>query len=235
LIAFEDPIRDGVSSAVAEARLAGIRVIMVTGDHPETARSVAQAIGLGKALGPKVICGDELSEVLQSQGIEGLRDVSVIARALPSEKLALVQALQEAGEIVAVTGDGVNDVPALQRADVGIAMGERGTKPAREAASIVLMNDNFRTIIRAIGEGKQLLFNLRRSFAYLLMVHIALVASAAWIPLQGSPLLYLPVHIVWLELIIHPTALFAFHQSAGQGVLSAYREGSKSRFFSRRE
>jgi Ca2+-transporting ATPase len=134
----------------------------------------------------------------------------VIARAAPAQKLALVRALQTQGEIVAVTGDGVNDVPALQAADIGIAMGERGTRSAREVASIVLLDDNFRTIEQAIAEGRQLFRNLRLSFQYVLMIHIPLVITAALIPLAGYPLLYLPTHIVWIEMLIHPTALLVF-------------------------
>jgi Ca2+-transporting ATPase len=139
-----------------------------------------------------------------------LLDVHVIARAAPAQKLALVRALQTQGEMVAVTGDGVNDVPALQAADIGIAMGERGTRSAREVASIVLLDDNFRTIEQAIAEGRQLFQNLRLSFQYVLMIHIPLVITAALIPLAGYPLLYLPTHIVWIEMLIHPTALLVF-------------------------
>jgi Ca2+-transporting ATPase len=155
----------------------------------------------------------------------------VIARAIPSQKLELVRDLQAAGEIVAVTGDGVNDVPALQAADIGIAMGGRGTRSAREVAAIVLLDDNFRTIVRAIAEGRQLFRNLQLSFAYLLMVHIPLVLSAAIIPLAGYPLLYLPIHIVWLELIIHPTALLVFQELPTTAELMPVQRHAESRFF----
>jgi Ca2+-transporting ATPase len=152
----------------------------------------------------------------------------VIARAVPAQKLRLVQALQADGQIVAVTGDGVNDVPALQAADIGIAMGERGTRSAREVGAIVLLDDNFRTIVTAIREGQQLFRNLRSSFAYLLMIHIPLVATATLIPLAGYPLLYLPIHIVWLELIIHPTALLAFQELNTNARLNSVRERERA-------
>ena len=133
-----------------------------------------------------------MQAVIDGGDTSTLRHVHVIARAAPAQKLALVRALQARGEIVAVTGDGVNDVPALQAADIGIAMGERGTRSAREVASIVFLDDNFRTIVQAIAEGRQLFRNLQLSFQYILMIHIPLVITAALIPLAGYPLLYLP-------------------------------------------
>ncbi len=211
LLAFEDPVREGVAEAVHTCREAGIHAIMVTGDHPLTARAVAREIGLGGEV-PRVVTGDEMERLAVLGELERLQGIDVIARATPSQKLTLVRGLQGAGEIVAVTGDGVNDVPALQAADVGIAMGERGTRSAREVAAIVLLDDNFRTIIRAIGEGRQLFSNLRTSFQYLLIIHAPFVVSALAIPLLGYPLLYLPVHIIWVEMIIHPAALLVFQE-----------------------
>jgi Ca2+-transporting ATPase len=231
LIACEDPIRDGVGDAVRQATAAGIHVIMITGDHAATARAVAGEVGIGGAA-PRTIEGDRLERELAENG-SGPLELDVIARAVPAQKLRLVQALQQRGEIVAVTGDGVNDVPALQAADIGIAMGERGTRSAREAAAIVLLDDNFRTIVSAIREGQQLFRELRSSFAYLLMIHIPLVATATLIPLAGYPLLYLPIHVVWLELIIHPTALLVFQASSATRRLKPVREHRRaSRFFS---
>ncbi len=229
LLAFEDPVREGVVQAVRACREAGIHTIMVTGDHPLTALAVAREIGLGNGA-PTIIAGDDI-ETRVARGLGAtLRQVDVIARAAPSQKLALVRGLQEAGEIVAVTGDGVNDVPALQAADIGVAMGERGTRSAREVAAIVLLDDNFQTIVRAIGEGRQLFRNLQLAFQYLLAIHIPFVVTAALIPLAGFPLLYLPVHVVWLEMIIHPTALLVFQELPTGERLDGSRR--RARFFS---
>ena len=234
LLAFEDPVRDGVEAAVAACQAAGIHVVIVTGDHPVTAHAIAREIGLSGATAD-VISGEQMQAVIDGGDTATLRRVHVIARAAPAQKLALVRALQARGEIVAVTGDGVNDVPALQAADIGIAMGERGTRSAREVASIVLLDDNFRTIVQAIAEGRQLFRNLQLSFQYILMIHIPLVITAALIPLAGYPLLYLPTHIVWLEMLIHPTALLVFQGlPSPDGFRSVDRRGAVQ-FFSRLE
>ncbi|MCY2958878.1 MAG: cation-transporting P-type ATPase [Planctomycetota bacterium] len=237
LLAFEDPVRPGVREAVGECRDAGIHVIVVTGDHPATAQAIAREIGLASGHGRdggslRVVLGSDLERFL-SGGADGIGQVDVVARAVPAQKLTLVRALQSAGEVVAVTGDGVNDVPALQAADIGIAMGERGTRSAREIASIVLLDDDFGTIVRAVAEGRQLFRNLQISFKYLLMVHVPLVLTAAVIPLAGFPLLYLPVHIVWLELVIHPTAMIVFQELPPPGRLVRERRLRSGAFFAR--
>ncbi|MFY1831426.1 cation-translocating P-type ATPase [Myxococcus fulvus] len=232
VVACEDPIRAGVREAVRECREAGLRTIMVTGDHPETALTVARELGLGGAQ-PVVMTGEALEARLEGAG--ALPAVDVVARALPAQKHALVRALQAHGEVVAATGDGVNDIPALQAADVGICMGERGTRGAREASSIVLLDDDFGTLVRAIAEGRQLFDNLQRCFQYLLLVHIPLVFTAALLPLAGYPLLYLPIHIVWLELIIHPTAMLAFQEAARPGRLGPARGRQVAHVFSSRD
>lgn len=234
LLCFEDPVRAGVRDALQKCRDAGIRVIMVTGDHPTTARAVACEIGLG-AGAPCVVEGDRVSERLAHGDTSVLRGVDVIARAVPAQKLDLVRALQAGGEIVAVTGDGVNDVPALLAADIGIAMGERGTRSAREVAAIVLLDDNFQSIVGAIAEGRQLFTNLQLSFKYLLMIHLPLVLTAMLVPLAGYPLLYLPIHIVWLELIIHPTALLVFQALPSSRRLLPVRRSARLTFFDRGE
>jgi Ca2+-transporting ATPase len=231
LLAFEDPVREGVREAVQSCMDAGIRVIMITGDHPGTAEAIAREVGIGDGR-PNVLVMDDL-ENERGLAPDRLYDVDVIARAVPAQKLQLVKILQSQGEIVAVTGDGVNDVPALQAADIGIAMGERGTRSAREVAAIVLLDDNFRTIVGAIAEGRQLFRNLQLGFAYLLMVHIPLVLSAAIVPLSGYPLLYLPIHIVWLELIIHPTALLVFQDCPPPEKIARATRGHDARFYGR--
>ncbi|PIS09980.1 MAG: haloacid dehalogenase [Bdellovibrio sp. CG10_big_fil_rev_8_21_14_0_10_47_8] len=217
LIVFEDPPRPEIAEAIAYCQKNDIRVLMITGDHPATASAIAKDVGLGGGQ-PAVCSAEEASENFQEswleQNPEFLRGLDVVARCTPMQKLRIVSALKKYGELVAVTGDGVNDVPALKAADIGIAMGERGTRSAKEVSSIILADDNFSTIVNAVKEGRQLFFNLKNSFAYLLLFHIPFVLTAALVPLFGYPLLYLPVHIVWLELIIHPTALFAFQQEA---------------------
>jgi Ca2+-transporting ATPase len=182
-----------------------------------------------------VISGEQMQAAIDKGESAALRHVHVIARAAPAQKLALVRALQARGEIVAVTGDGVNDVPALQAADIGIAMGERGTRSAREVSAIVLLDDNFRTIVQAIAEGRQLFRNLQLSFQYILVIHIPLVITAALIPLAGYPLLYLPTHIVWLEMLIHPTALLVFQGLPSPDGLRPIERSRTVRFFSRSE
>ncbi len=234
LLAFEDPVRPGVSEAIAACGRAGIRVIMVTGDHPATAMAIARELGLGGTQ-PKLINGDELATGAE-RGDPIAVDIDIVARALPNQKLTLVRTLQAAGEIVAVTGDGVNDVPALQAADIGIAMGTRGSRSAREVSSIVLLDDDFGSIVGAISEGRRLFTNLQLSFQYLLMVHIPLVITAALIPMLGYPLLYLPFHIVWLELIIHPTALLVFQALPSRGQIGPPpSNGTEARFFTPRQ
>jgi Ca2+-transporting ATPase len=228
LLAFEDPVRSGVPAAIAECLAARMRVIMVTGDHPATAGAIAREIGLGANASQVAVLApaDDAGALLRTHA-----DLRVVARATPPQKLALVKALQDQGELVAVTGDGVNDVPALRQADVGVAMGDRGTRSAREVAPVVLLDDNFRTIVDAVAEGRQLFGNLRIAFAYLLLVHLPLVVGAAAIPLMGLPLLFLPIHIVWLELVIHPTAMLAFQDMPASGPLAAVQRHRQARFF----
>ena len=207
LIAFADPIRDGVGAALDECRSAGIRVVMITGDHPDTARSVAAELGLS---GAGVLTGPQLELLSDDERARAVADVAVFARIEAAQKYELVRALHARGAVVAMTGDGTNDAPALREADIGIAMGRRGTEVARAAATMVLLDDNFATIVRSIKDGRRIFENLRRAFAYLVAFHIPLLIAAVTIPLLGAPLLLLPVHLVWLEIVVHPTSSLVF-------------------------
>lgn len=178
LLAFSDPLRIGVKEAIATCRASSIHVIMITGDHPVTAMAIAKELGLGQGE-PRLVLGEDLDTLLTPEAGEQLLEIDVIARAVPARKIAVVQALQASGALVAVTGDGVNDVPAIKAADVGIAMGERGTQSAREVADIILLDDRFPSIVQAIEEGRQLFSNLKRCFKYLLLIHFPFVFSAA--------------------------------------------------------
>lgn len=231
LLAFSDPPRKEAIEAVRQCQESKIHVLMITGDHPETARAVAKSIGLGGSE-PSVILADTIKEHLKKNGDDYFRKIDVIARAVPSQKFEVVKALQNSGEIVAVTGDGVNDVPALKVSDVGIAMGERGTQSAREASDIILLDDNFGSIVNAISEGRQVFKNLNLSFKYLLMIHIPFVLSAALLPLFGYPLVFYPIHIVLIELIIHSTAILVFQDLPNEKKLAPVQRQKKIQFFS---
>lgn len=217
LIAFEDPPRPEVRGAMEYCRQNGIRVLMVTGDHPATAAAIAKDAGIGGstiAVVSAEVDAEKFEDAWLDTNKDFLRNLDVVARCTPLQKLKIVTAFKRAGDFVAVTGDGVNDVPALKAADVGIAMGARGTRSAKEVSSIILSDDNFSTLTNAIMEGRQLFTNLRTSFEYLLLIHIPFVLTAALVPMFGFPLVYLPIHIVWLELVIHPSAMLAFQQAA---------------------
>jgi Ca2+-transporting ATPase len=209
LIGLTDPLRPGVSDAVRECTDAGVRVVMVTGDHPATARAVADGIGLPRG-DNRVATGTEM-DAADGPALAALaRETAIFARSRPEQKHHLVEALQRNGQVVAMTGDGINDAPALRQADIGLAMGLRGTEVAREAATMVLLDDNFATIVVAIREGRRIFDNLRAAFAYLVAYHVPLLAAALLIPLLGEPLLLLPIHLILLQIIGHPTAALAF-------------------------
>lgn len=213
LVGFADPLRRGVRDAVAEARAAGIRLVMLTGDHVETARVIAQEAGLVDA-GDGVMRGHDLDQLGQHELDTRLVNTSVFARVRPEHKLRLVDTLKRSGNVVAMTGDGVNDAPALLAAHVGIAMGGRGTDVAREAASIVLLDDNFVTIIDAIRMGRRIHDSIRRATSYVLAVHVPITGLALLPLLTGSPLLLLPLHVVLVELIIDPACAIVFEREA---------------------
>ncbi|HLG69664.1 MAG TPA: cation-transporting P-type ATPase [Chloroflexota bacterium] len=208
LVGLTDPARPEVAASIAQCQAAGIRVVMVTGDHPVTARAVAQKVGI--AANPIVLSADALDTTKGNSSSAAIAQADVFARIRPAEKLRLVQYLKAQGETVAMTGDGINDGPALRAADIGVAMGQRGTEVAREAATIVLLDDNFKTIVAAVREGRRILVNVRRAFGYLVAFHVPILLSAIAAPVAGLPLLLEPVHLVWLELVVHPLSSLAF-------------------------
>lgn len=208
LVGLADPVRPTVPAAVGECRQAGIRVVMITGDYPATALSIAETIGLDH--GNRAITGPELEACAEADLSERLADVNVFARVVPEQKLRIVQALKARGEVVAMTGDGVNDAPALKAADIGIAMGQRGTDVAREASDLVLLDDDFTSIVSAVRMGRRIYDNLEKAMAYILSIHVP-IAGISLIPvLLKWPLILMPVHIAFLELIIDPACSVAF-------------------------
>jgi Ca2+-transporting ATPase len=208
LIGLIDPPRADVPAAIAQCRAAGVRVLMLTGDHPATARAIAQQVGLSERA--EVITGPEIMALDDVALRERLRHVDLCARVKPEQKLRLVRVLQQAGEVVAMTGDGVNDAPALKAADVGIAMGERGTDVAREAAALVLLDDSFASIVGAIRGGRRIYDNITKATRFVFAVHLPIIALALVPALLHWPVLLLPVHIVLLELLIDPACSIVF-------------------------
>ncbi|MBK5245358.1 MAG: cation-translocating P-type ATPase [Eubacteriaceae bacterium] len=209
LIGLSDPIRKNVKKAVSECFKAGIRVIMITGDYPVTAKSIAHEIGLENP--DMCITGDELQAMTDKELCKKIKTINVFARVVPEQKLKIVNALKKNKEIVAMTGDGINDAPALKAANIGIAMGKKGTDVAREASSLVLMDDNFSSIVGAIKMGRRIFDNLQKAFGYIFAIHVP-IAGLALIPilLGNFPLILWPVHIVFMELIIDPACSIIF-------------------------
>jgi len=207
LLGMEDPVRPGVREAIEECSSAGIRVVMITGDYPGTAQAIARQVGLPSK---RVITGPELEQMGDQELQRQIKDVCVFSRVVPEQKLRLVRALMASGEVVAMTGDGVNDAPALKAANIGIAMGGRGTDVAREAASLVLLDDDFSSIVKAVRLGRRIFDNIKKAMAYILAVHVP-IAAMSLIPLiLGWPLVLFPVQVAFLELIIDPACSIAF-------------------------
>lgn len=209
LIGLTDPLRPEIPQAVADCQSAGIQVIVITGDFPDTAREIARQAGLPEG---DTLTGDVLASLDDAALRERLRHVTVCARISPRQKLRIVQALQAQGQVVAMTGDGVNDAPALKAAHVGIAMGARGTDVAREAADLVLVDDNFAAIVRGIRSGRRIFGNLQKSMQYIFAIHIPIAGMALVPMLMGWPPLMLPLHVALLELVIDPTCAIAFEK-----------------------
>lgn len=231
-LGFADPLREGVTAAIAAATAAGVRIVMITGDHPATAASIARAAGLPAA---QVTTGDQLAVFDDAQLAACLQHCQVFARIAAEQKLRLVRALRSQGHVVAMTGDGVNDGPALKAAHVGIAMGRRGTDVAREAAQLVLLDDNFVSVVNGIRLGRQIYANIRRALRYILAVHVPVVAMAVLPLLLGGPLVLFPVHIVFLELVIDPACTLVFErQPARSDPLAQPPRAAGQRLISRR-
>ncbi|MDE5462216.1 HAD-IC family P-type ATPase [Bradyrhizobium sp. CSS354] len=234
LVGLDDPARADVPQAIRDCREAGIRVVMVTGDHVVTARSIGRAVGLPDKIA-NVVEGKDIAQVIET-GQPALRDVVIFARVNPDEKLALVRAYQAAGEIVAMTGDGVNDAPALRQADIGVAMGLRGTDVAREAAAMILLDDAFPTIVRAIREGRIIFANIRRFVAYLLSCNLSEVMVVGLAVLSGLPLPLLPMQILYLNLVTDVFPAFALGMGEGEaGILKLPPRDPKEPILGRRQ
>jgi len=215
LIGLADPVRPTVPAAIAECYRAGVRVVMITGDYPGTARHIAHEIGL--RLADQHITGPELDRMDDDELKQRIRTVNVFARVVPEQKLRLVRALRANGEVVAMTGDGVNDAPALRAADIGIAMGGRGTDVAREAAALVLLDDDFSSIVQAVRLGRRIFDGLKKAMAYLFAVHVPIAGISLLPVLFGWPLVLAPPHIVFLELIIDPACSLVFEVEPEEG------------------
>ncbi|MBA2659377.1 MAG: cation-translocating P-type ATPase [Nitrosospira sp.] len=208
LVALADPIRSMVPVAIEESHAAGLRVVMITGDYPATARNIARQIGLQSP--EEIITGPELGDLSDADLQKRIRTVNIFCRMVPEQKLRLVNAFKSNGDIVVMTGDGVNDAPALKSAHIGIAMGARGTDVARESAALVLLNDDFSSIVLAVKLGRRIFDNLQKAIAFIIAVHIPIVGLSLIPVMMGWPIVLMPVHILFLELLIDPVCSIVF-------------------------
>lgn len=206
LVGLIDPPRPDIDKQISKCTKAGIRVVMITGDNGTTAASIAEKIGIPNA--QNFLCGHDIDSMSDEELREAVKNTNIFARVVPEHKMRIVKALKDNGEITAMTGDGVNDAPALKYADIGIAMGQRGSEVSKEAADLILMDDNFSTIVDTIQDGRRIYDNIRKAVSYIFAIHIPIALAALLVPLLGiSPenALLLPAHIVLLELLIDPT------------------------------
>jgi P-type Ca2+ transporter type 2C len=230
-VGLTDPVREQVPEAIKECYRAGIRTIMITGDYPGTAKKIAGEIGLTTG---EIITGPELEEMSDETLAQKIANVNIFARVVPEQKLRIVKALRALGEVVAMTGDGVNDAPALKAAHIGIAMGQRGTDVAREAADLVLLNDDFNSIVEAVRQGRRIYANIKKAMAYVFAIHIPIAGMTLLPILFRWPSVLLPVHIVFLELIIDPACSIVFEaQAAEDGIMDRPPRNLKKRMFSK--
>lgn len=231
LVGLADPIRPTVPAAIQECYTAGIRVLMITGDYPATAKSIAAQVGLRPE--EEMITGAELDALEESELRRRIGHINIVARAVPEQKLRIVQALKANGEIVAMTGDGVNDAPALKAAHIGIAMGGRGTDVARESAGLVLLDDDFSSIVAAVKLGRRIFDNIKKAVFYIFAIHVP-IAGLSLIPVFFAdwPLILLPVHILFLELIIDPSCTLIFEAEAAElDIMKRPPRNSQERLF----
>ncbi|WLI91617.1 cation-translocating P-type ATPase [Massilia sp. R2A-15] len=230
LVGLQDPVRPDVPPAIAECRDAGIRVVMITGDHPATATAIARAAGLATDGAP--VTGAELDLLDDAALAARLGHTHVFCRVRPEQKLRLVQAFRARGDIVAMTGDGVNDAPALKAAHIGVAMGARGTDVAREAADLVLVNDDFASLVLAVRHGRRVFANLRKAIAFVVAVHVPIVGLSLAPVMLGWPMLLMPVHILFLQLIIDPACSVVFEaEPIEAGAMKAAPRAADARLF----
>ena len=230
LTGFADPVRPAVPRALQECYAAGIRTVMITGDHAVTAQAIARRIGLAHA--ETVVSGPQIDAMSDGELRERVATVNIFARVVPEQKLRLVEAFKANGEIVAMTGDGVNDAPALKAANIGVAMGKRGTDVAREAASLVLLEDDFASLVEAVRLGRRIFDNIQKAMRYIVAVHIPTAGMALLPLLFGWPLVFYPVHIVFLEFVIDPACSVAFEaEPAERNVMRRPPRPATSRLF----
>jgi Ca2+-transporting ATPase len=231
LLGLADPIRTEVPDAIRECYRAGVRVVMITGDYPATAQSIARQIGLNNP--DAVISGSELGAMDDKELARRIRDANIFARVVPEQKLRIVNALKANNEIVAMTGDGVNDAPALKSAHIGVAMGGRGTDVAREASALVLLDDDFSSIVQAVKMGRRIFDNIKKAVSYIFAIHVP-IAGLSMIPVFFAdwPLLLLPIHVVFLELIIDPSCSVIFEaENAEPNAMNRPPRDPKERLF----
>ncbi len=220
LIGLEDPVRPEVPKAIQECYTAGVRVIMITGDYPVTAKSIAGQAGISPV--DAIMTGDDLNQLSDDALQQRITGISIFARVVPEQKLRIVKALKARREVVAMTGDGVNDAPALKAADIGIAMGNKGTDVAREAAALVLLDDNFISVVSAIRNGRRIYDNLQKAMSYIMAIHIPIIGLALLPAFFNTlPVLLMPLHIVFMEMIIDPVCSVAFEtEQEEKGIMS---------------